>query len=350
MPRPVYVHGAAVRMSWADASFSLEELVFQTVRAALADSGVSIESVQSVVLAAHDLVDGRSLSSMVTAPAAGAYLRDEIRVAEDGLVALSLAGARVAAGECEFSIVAAWGRASEGDLLRDSRVAMDPFMVQPFGLTEAGISAMRLSRWMGEHGAQLEARQAAVEARNWRAAANPRSLLHASVQVPMPGPLLQTEGPRLADVVSAVIIGAPVSRACLAGVGHGTDSPALGDRNWLARPALSAAVSQALSEARWRLSDINLFEIDGMTLADEALALEALGLAQAGQGFEVYAGSAQINPAGGSAAGWCYPAMGLVRFAECLFRLRASGAGRGLAVGASPIGAQTHTAAALELS
>ena len=117
----------------------------------------------------------------------------------------------------------------------------------------------------------------------------------------------------------------------------------MGDRDWLERPALRTAVEQALGEARLSLKDLDLFEIDGMTLADEALALEAIGLAEPGDGFGLYARSDRINPSGGSAAGWCYPAMGLVRFAECLLRLDAGGK-RGVAVGSSPIGDQTQTA------
>ena len=71
-PRQVFVHGAVVSMTWADASRSLEELIFAGVSSALTTSGIAIDAIDSVVLAAHDMVDGRSLSSMVTAPAAGA--------------------------------------------------------------------------------------------------------------------------------------------------------------------------------------------------------------------------------------------------------------------------------------
>lgn len=348
-PRQVFAHGASVRMSWADASLSLEELIFSGVTAALAAARVSIDAIDSVVLSAHDLVDGRSLSSMVTAPAAGAYLRDEIRLAEDGLVALSLASARVASHESEFSIVAAWGRASEGDLLKVSRAAMDPFMEQAFGITEADISAFRLSRWLGLHGQQHATRAEAAEARRQRAKNNPRAVSVSAPTLSLNLPMQSFDAPRHADVVVATIVGAAKSRVRVAGIGHGTDTTMLGDRDWLGRPALQAAVSHALEEANSPLGGIDLFEIDGMTLSDEALALESIGLAAPGDGFDLYARSDRVNPSGGSAAGWCYPAMGLVRFAECLLRLEAHGQ-RGLVVGSSPIGSQTQTAVVLELS
>jgi acetyl-CoA C-acetyltransferase len=336
-------------MSWADASCSLEDLIFQGVKRALHASGTSIDDVDSVVLAAHDLVDGRSLSSMVTAPAAGAYLRDEIRLAEDGLVALSLAGARVAAGESELSIVAAWGRASEGDYLRQSRAAMDPFLVQPFGLTDADISAFRLSRWLGAHGPRDEARIRAAQMRVARARKNPRAIDASAPLMPVNAPLRADEAPRGADIVVAALVGSRESACHIAGIGHGTDATLVGDRDWLGRPALRTAVDQALGDAGLSIKELDFFEIDGMTLADEALALEVLGLAEPGDGFGLYARSDRINPSGGSAAGWCYPAMGLVRFAECFLRLDA-GAKHGLAAGSSPIGEQTQTAVVLERS
>ena len=162
-------------------------------------------------------------------------------------------------------------------------------------------------------------------------------------------PLQPFDAPRCADIVVVAIIGSPKSKLRIAGIGHGTDSTLFGDRDWLARPALRTAVNQALLEAGSELADLNLFEIDGMTLSDEALALESLGLAAPGNGFETYARTSHINPSGGSAAGWCYPAMGLVRFTECMFRLPNHGK-RGIAVGSSPIGSQTQTAIVLETS
>lgn len=334
-------------MSWADASSSLEDLIFKGVRRALQVSGASIDDVDSVVLAAHDLVDGRSLSSMVTAPAAGAYLRDEIRLAEDGLVALSLAGARVAAGESTLSIVAAWGRASESDRSSQSRAAMDPFLVQPFGLTEADISAFRLSRWLGEHGPREEARLRATAMRTARARHNPRAVAMSAPLLPLNAPLRVDEAPRRADIVVAALVGSRESVCRIAGIGHGTDETLVGDRDWLGRPALRTAVAHALGEAGISLADLDLVEIDGLTLVDEALALESIGLAEPGDGFATYARSERINPSGGSAAGWCYPAMGLVRLAECWHRLDVAGK-RSLAVGSSPIGDQTQTAVVLE--
>ena len=224
---------------------------------------------------------------------------------------------------------------------------MDPFMVQPFGLSEVDMPALRLSRWLGLHGMQEAARKDAANARIARAKRNPHAVGGAAPWVSVNAPLRADEAPRSADVVVAALIGAGASKVRIAGTGHGTDATHPGDRDWLARPALCSAVAGALTEAGLTLNDIGLFEIDGMTLSDEALALEALGLATPGDGFGLYARAAHINPSGGSAAGWAYPAMGLVRFAECLFRV-GGGTRHALAVGSSPVGDQTQTAIVLE--
>ena len=349
-----YLHGAALSFSWADARKSLTDLIFDGVSAALADAGVSMGEVDSVVLAAHDLIDGRSLSSMVTAPAAGAYLRDEIRLADDGLVAMSLAAARVTAGESELSVVAAWGRASEADFLATSRAAMDPFTQQPFAITEFDVSAFRLSRWLGVFPGRDAARRQAAVTRAARARGNARAIAGATMALPMNYPLRAEEGPAWADVVAAVVVGAKEQPVRIAGTGHGTDMSDIGERDLLGMPALRSAVGAACTEAGTALPDIGMIEIDGMTLSDEALSVEALGLSAPGGGFAAYAAGDRINPSGGAGAGWCYPAMGLARLAECYFALTGRGVARGqpvrsaLAVGAAPVGRQTHTAMVLE--
>ena len=104
---PIYIEGVALEISFADARRNLSELIFDTVRASVDDSGREMDEIDSVVLAARDLVDGRSLSSMVTAPAAGAYLRDEIRFSDDGAAAFAAAMTRLEAGDNRRSIVAA---------------------------------------------------------------------------------------------------------------------------------------------------------------------------------------------------------------------------------------------------
>jgi len=339
-------------MSWKDARRSLTDLIFDGVTAALGDAEMTLASVDSIVLAASDLIDGRSLSSMVTAPAAGAYLRDEIRLSDDGLAAASFGSARVNAGESRVTVVAAWARASEGDPPAVSRAGFDPFLHQPLGIGEMDVSAFRLSQWLHRFPDGDRARRAAAAERKRRAADNPHALQGETAGRAVPYPLREDEGCRWGDVVAAMVIGRAPGKVHISGVGHGTDPSDAGARDLLAMPALSQAVRLAVQGAGTDLGGVGHFEIDGMTLSDEALAAEVIGLCPAGQGFATLAERRGVNASGGSEAGWCYPAMGLVRLVEAYLALRgADGADaprRALATGLGGGGAQTASAIVLE--
>ncbi|HEV7535735.1 MAG TPA: hypothetical protein VGP90_08885 [Acidimicrobiia bacterium] len=141
------------------------------------------------------------------------------------------------------------------------------------------------------------------------------------------------------------------SRVRLAGIGHGSEPYSPGDRDLAALPGLGLAVQRALPP-RLTADEIDIAELDGLSLFDEAIAAEAAGLAAPGEGLRALAGDGRINRSGGSAAGYCAPAMGLARIAEAVLRLRelaAPGSPRwALATGSSTVAAQTHTAVVLE--
>jgi len=313
-----------------------------------------MESIDSVVLAAHDLVDGRSLSSMVTAPAAAAYLRDEIRFGDDGAGALAAAMTRLEAEHNERTIVAAWGRASEHDVHQFGHSLFDPFFAGPVGLDELAVSALRAQAWIQRHGSS--SRAAAAEERSRRASLNPRSVPRRE-DLPAPYPLATDDLPNWADVVVGLVMSSEPSGVRIRGMGQSTDPYHLGDRDLVAMPALSGAVGKALAEAGIDAQDLDVLEIDGLTGVDEALALEAIGLAESGDGFRRAASTAGFNPSGGSAAGYCAPAMGLARVAEATLQLRGQagpaqvdGARLALATGSSTTASQTQTAVVLEAS
>lgn len=350
-----YVHGVAMCVGWQDESVNLSELIFRTVRTALDDSGHAIHDIDSVVLAAHDVVDGRSLSSMVTAPAAGAYLKDETRLAEDGLAAVSLGSARIEADESQLCLVAAWGRASEGNYPHTSRFALDPFLVQPFGLDEFGLSSLRLSEWMSRHGEHREARERAAQARSDRARRNPRSVREC-VRPPVQLPMRACEAPRLADIVVATVLGKRRASVRIGGVGHSAETGVLGDRTLASLTGLREAVQRARGPSGAPIGQMDVLQLAGPALSDEALALEALGVALPGDGFDAYAENENVNPSGGAESGWCFPTTGLVNFVEAYLQLTGRAGGvqttgasrRALVTGVSPIGAQIAHAVILE--
>jgi acetyl-CoA C-acetyltransferase len=350
----VYIEGAASEFSWADRTRNLMELIYGTVTRAVEDAGQGYEGIDSVVLAAHDVVDGRSLTNMVTAPAAGAYLRDEVRYSDDGAGAFAAAVARIEAGESQRCIVAAWGRASEHDVEAVSRSLFDRIFLAPLGLQELHIAAVNAQKWRiaGGDTASVAAAQARREA---QARSNPRALQSGGWRSVPAYPLQPEHLPLWADVVTAVVISCRPAAVRVRGLGLSSDPYWPGDRVLAEAPALHRASERALAEAGLAVGDISLFEIDGMTLYDEAIALEAIGLAPKGQGMRVLAEDARCNPSGGSAAGYAAPAMGLARIVEATLQLRGTagavqlgGPRTALASGLSVTAAQAHTAVVLE--
>jgi acetyl-CoA C-acetyltransferase len=351
---PIYVEGVALEISFADARRSLTELIFDTVRAAVDDAGTSVGEIDSVVLAAHDLADGRSLSSMVTAPAAGAYLRDEVRYSDDGAAAFAGAVTRLEAGDNTRSIVAAWGRSSEHDPDAFSRALFDPFMTRPLGLDEFVLSAMRAQLLLQTDDVR-DAHGRAIAARRAAAARNPRALKSGGFLSTPHYPLTDEDMPRWADIVVSVILSTEPAPVRLRGMGQSSEPYQFGDRPLRSIRSLEEAGGRALNEAGLRGDALDLVEVDGLTLIDEALGLEAIGFAATGSGLATLAGDERANPSGGGASGYSRPTMGLLRIAEAILQLRGDagpaqvGTPRtALATGSSTVAGQTQTAVVLE--
>jgi acetyl-CoA C-acetyltransferase len=338
--RPVYLHGAVVSTTWRDTSRSLTDLIFGCVRDTLDQAGLTAADLDAIVLAAHDIVDGRGLTSMVTSPAAAAYLKDETRLGDDGALAFILGDARVRSGSVGTCLVAAWGRASEGPVDEIAHALFDPFTGRPLALTEVAVSGLRATACLGRYPDYEQARAGAAARRGPRPADPSRT--------PAPAwPLRPDELPVWADVVAAAVLSSEPGPVRVTGVGMSTEPYDLGDRDLLGLPALREASAQALGAAGVRAEAVDVLELDGLTLFDEALAAEAAGAAGPGQGMSLLASGGRVNPDGGYAAGYCDPAMGLVRVARAAARVRA-GASTALATGASVVAAQVQAAVVLE--
>jgi hypothetical protein len=102
------ITGLHVRSGDLEPGEAIIDRVFATVRGACDAAGIQPSDCDSVVLAADDIADGRSITTMIHATAAGAYLKDEVRVTHGGLTALGVAALRVQAGISRRSLVAGW--------------------------------------------------------------------------------------------------------------------------------------------------------------------------------------------------------------------------------------------------
>lgn len=136
---------------------SLEELVFAATRAALDDARLERDSIDGVCIAASDQLDGRAISSMHLAGPSGARLRDEIKVADDGSVALAAAALRVEAGVSDRVLVVSWTKPDASDTPAALGVNPEPIFTRPVGLHPWVAEAMVMQAFMRE--ARIEVSQ-----------------------------------------------------------------------------------------------------------------------------------------------------------------------------------------------
>lgn len=139
-----------------ETAWNLEDLVFRASSGALDDAGITRRDIDGVCISASDQLDGRMISSMHLAGPAGGYLRDEIKIADDGLGALAGAVLRLEAGVSQSVLVAAWTKTSEADLGLAEAVNADPIYERPVGLHPAVGEAMAVQRSLHDHGLGVE--------------------------------------------------------------------------------------------------------------------------------------------------------------------------------------------------
>ena len=163
------IHPAAVSISGK----RLEELVFDVLaRRWLRPE--SAQAVDSVTIAACDELDGRSISSMLLAMPAGAYLKDEIKCTDTGLYALLLGAMRIELGLHDIGLVVSWNKSSIAPVEDVMRMRCDPFYVRPVGLNAAIADGLFAQAVAARFGIRKMSVTGAVARAYGRAASNPR--------------------------------------------------------------------------------------------------------------------------------------------------------------------------------
>jgi acetyl-CoA acetyltransferase len=349
----------------------LEELIFETTAAALDDCGLKREDVDSVVVATSDAIDGRCISTMLTAHAAGAYLKDEIKTSDEGSFAMILAAMRLLTGDFHTSLVVSWSKPSESPYGVVQRLNADPFFHRPFGMTHAAAAALAASAYQNRFGRQDQAAAAVVVGNRANGLKN-RSLegveavtmedVARSPYVAYPVRALEMAPP--ADGVCAMVI-TTAERArnlrqrpvYLRGMGWATDSYYLGQRDLTRFAALEVASRRAYAMAG--ITDpaaaFDLAEVYDSTAWHQLLACEALGFCGPGEsGGFLASRRLPVNPSGGCLSAFPVFSAGLHRLAEACLQVsgragehQVPGARLALAHGAAGQAGQTHAVFAL---
>lgn len=341
--REVFVTGVGQTAWVPHDERSLQELIFEATSAALLDAGTSISEVDSVVTAASDELDGRSITSMLTCYAAGAHLKDEMRLTDEGLYAAIMGWLRVASGEFDCSVAASWSKTSEVPETLIGSLAADPFYSRPLGMNDEVVLALRAGRYLAEHGPCEQARAAVVAKNRLAGARNPA----ASSQRPLTQaealrspcvcwPLRRAEIPAPCDGAAAVVLSATpsgsaqASAARVAGLGWAVGTGLYGEAQLNRLEALELAARDAYRMAG--VSDpqkeIDLVELHDASSVHELMAYEALGLCRPEEGPRLALAALAnhvrpaINPSGGSLGSGSTFAGGLRALCESVLQVR----------------------------
>lgn len=351
---------------------TLTDMIFEATTLALADAGITRGDVDAVVLGAHDLVDGRGISSMITATAAGAMFKDEIRVADDGAIAAVLGCMRVMSGEFKTVLVASWAKTSEGDVDAIETLGGDPVYLRPIGVNGTLADALDASAFLKRY---PEARRLADDIILHNRAAgsgNPKAHLRAPVSKQdleraetVATPLTTMDlAPRSDGACALVIQSSEVASArsqpaaWISGLGWATERYLPGHREFgrVASAEVAAENAYRMAGIVRPFEEIEVAELHAGSTFQELMLYQALRLLPPGsEGLldEAYRTLRQrgpkINPSGGPACANPYTATGLVRLGEAALQVTqrsssqcSSRTGHAVAHAASGLAAQSN--------
>lgn len=323
----------------------LDEIVFEAASKALADAGMTREEMDCITISAGDQIDGRPISSMLEACPAGAYLKDEIKVTEEGSYAAILAGMRILSGVFDTALVVSWSKCSETFVAQVSNYSAEPFFTRSCGLNYITAEAMLLSQYEKEYGLPESAAAKVVVKNRGNAVRNPLACYRKPVyeeEVFTSGviswPLRNMDVAPYCDGACAMVL-ASAKKArelsdkpvWLKGLGWAAETYELGAREMTAMKSLREAARKAygLAGITEPLESLDVAEICDTFSYRELMSYEALGFCESGksaalieEGVTEVDGRLPVNPSGGALSGNPFKANGLVRLVEAALQVR----------------------------
>lgn len=348
------------------------DLIAEAVTQALLGTGLRIDDVDFVIDSGSDFLDGRSISNCGFLGSMGADMKEESRVEEDGLWALTYATSKLLGGTGSVGLVVAYSKSSESDPRDFWSTLAEPFTQRPVGLDHRSVAGLYAQRYLAAYKRSL-ADLAVVRDHSWSRAARrggndvaAQDLANASWSEIVASPLTRRDMARPVDGAVAVLVATEhVARQLgresvwITGMGSAIDQHFIAAREPASLPAAQAATKSALRMAKIDdVKQLDVFELSADSTVGELMMVEAIGLTQEGHGVEAYVGplADRINRSGGSLPASPVMATGLVRLHEVVSELTgrsnsADGEARsGLAHGTGGLGMQNHCVVTLERS
>jgi acetyl-CoA acetyltransferase len=318
-----------------------QELLYLTVRRALAEAGVSRDAFDLQLAGSADYVDGKPFGFVQSLDVTGSWPpRQDSHLEMDAAFAAYYGWLRMQAEECDTVMVVGYGKNSEGDLDRVSNIRLDPYYQAAIGLDVTSTSALQASAYMARSGATDRDLAEAVALNRAGGTRNPEALLRENVsadelqQTPWAvEPLRRGYLAPGADTAVCLLLAAEDEAQSMCARPawiHGADQRAemqtLGGRDLSRSAAAALAAKHALDMAGVRSArDVDVVELCAVTPVEEMILREAIGLEPRGS-----AGPA-INPSGGPLCGHPFMMSGLVRLGEAFRQIAGKAAEHGVA-------------------
>jgi acetyl-CoA acetyltransferase len=306
----------------------LEEMVFDTAKAALDDAGVAREELDHVTIAACDELDGRSISSMLLSAPAGAYLKDEIKATDSGLVGFCLEVMRIESGRFHLGLLSSWNKSSKAPFEDVMRMRCEPFYTRDVGLNMSiadGFFAQAVSSAYGISGSDVNAavhasyKQAHKNGRGMRSEVPSLDTIAASPYVSVP--LRKMQQAPVTDGCASMVVcsGAWLSkhpdyrpRARVAGLSWRIDDYQLGEKRLSTLQGFKETFRRAIAMSGFQdLGQLDVIEIDSQTAFHDVAYRRALAVPS----------TSHVSPSGGPFAQNPYFCTGLVNAAEAVLQV-----------------------------
>ncbi|MFW2830438.1 thiolase C-terminal domain-containing protein [Sphingomonas sp. ID0503] len=357
-----------LRPAWSNAQHI--DLISSVVTSVFKGTGLTLDDVDFIIDSGSDVLDGRSISNCGFLGALGAHHKEEARVEEDGLWGALYGVNKIRAGSSALGLIVAYSKPSESNVDLYWNAQVEPFYQRPVGFGQRAANGIQAQRYLASSGISRED-LAQIVADRWSAAS-------ASGNVPIEdlpdaqavlasdegaAPLTKLMFARPVDGAVAVLIArediarrASRSPVFITGMGTSMDTHSFAERAAGKLASAASAAEMAYRNAGWTSVEADVAEVSGSSVVGELLAIEALGLAEAGQGSAALkAGKTAINRSGGALPADPIMATGLVRLAEATRQLSlpelydGGSPSRAVVHGAGGVGMQNNCVFTLEV-
>lgn len=343
------------RLGRATRELSYKEMIYEAVRRAQEDAGLSNQEIPSVVTTGEDFSEGRAIADEFTVDPTGGVLKSNDRICGDSLYGLFTAYMQIRAGLFDTVLVVGYSKPS--DVVNPSalaRFALDPIFERGFHVHPYYIPALEMNRYMHEYGVSKGDIARVVCRNRAQALRNPRALFGAQVDVDtvlaaesICSPLGALDIASEADGAIAMVVASEKKvremgkdAVWIEGIGWASDSCSA---FWYQKDLANAGYLELAARQAYRMAgiknppeELDVAEIDDRFSYKFLQHIEALGLCARGQAASVFREECApkclrvaLNPSGGLLGlGNLDFAAGLALAAEVVEQLRRSAGSR----------------------